>query len=204
MQKLLQTILSPPLGNCFSTCLACILEMPVEDVPNFVGKHGDAWFSELRKWLEPSNLSPMFLEVSPEWPNFGPSGYSILSAEVAESSKGHCLVALDGEVVWDPAPSKMTVLSKKSWVVLSVLDPTRSIALSRLQRIDEHGKTPPNSVGDSGQRSRTKELTLDQFLEKYVLSKEEQEAWANERDRELFELYLALSSQPPKIVVPDD
>ncbi len=193
MQRLLQTILSPPLGNCFSACLACILELPVESVPNFVGEHGDEWFPKLKEWLESSNLSPIFLEVNSEQANFGPPGYSILSAEIVGSSRGHCLVALDGEVVWDPAPTKTTLVSRKSWVVLAVLDPTVPISLDRLQKIEVREIPQVKTTSPSEQRSRIKELTVGQFLEQYGPSREQQEAWANKWDREILELYESLT-----------
>lgn len=135
-----QTILAPPLGNCFSTCLACILELPVDAVPNFVGDYNDDWFLKLCAWLEPSNLTPLIIQFQE---GAFPAGYSVLSSEIESSSDGHCLVALDGAPCWDPAPKPTTVIGKRFFTILCVLDPSVQINLKSLklvQKIVDHGQ----------------------------------------------------------------
>jgi hypothetical protein len=40
---------SPEVGNCWSACIASLLEIPVEEVPTFAAL--DDWFEETRDWL---------------------------------------------------------------------------------------------------------------------------------------------------------
>ena len=50
MKPVHQTILHAPRGNCFSACLASLLEVGCDDVPN-IHDFGDEWFYPLNKWL---------------------------------------------------------------------------------------------------------------------------------------------------------
>jgi len=124
MIKVKQTILSAPKGNCFAACLASILELPIDVVPNFVGDYGENWFIHLVDWLKPLNLSVVFLTYDNETEL--PRGYSIMSVESSNGPWNHCLVALDGVAVWDPSPGGNGVIGckPKLWTVLTVLDPS--------------------------------------------------------------------------------
>lgn len=107
--------------NCFAACVASILELPINKVPNFVGLHGHRWFRELIEWLRPLGLGVIF--VSHSSCNEAPAGYSILSVTSLRGDFNHAVVALDGSVVWDPSPSReMGFGDKQYWVVFTLLD----------------------------------------------------------------------------------
>jgi len=42
-------------GDCFRACLASILELKIEDVPEFKEGHG-VWYQKYRKWLQQFGL----------------------------------------------------------------------------------------------------------------------------------------------------
>lgn len=127
MRQYKQSILEPPRGNCFSTCLACILELDPSNLPNFIGDFPEDWLDRLTAWLAPMNLGVVFLDET-ERSSFYPPGYSIMSCTMVDGANRHCVVARDGEMVWDPSPKDRKILiSGQAWTVLSVLDPAKPV-----------------------------------------------------------------------------
>jgi len=68
MKPVFQTIYGHPDGNCFAACVASILEMELEDVPNFCGDYRDKWTYELNKWLLQFGLGALTVEFQDEIP----------------------------------------------------------------------------------------------------------------------------------------
>jgi hypothetical protein len=86
-------------GNCFSACIASILEVPLGDVPYFWGPR-QAWFA---RWLAGQGLA---VALYPRGVHV-PWGYSIAGGPSARfAGRMHACVALDGVVVHDPHPSR--------------------------------------------------------------------------------------------------
>jgi hypothetical protein len=86
-------------GNCFSACIASILEVALGDVPYFWGPRQE-WFA---RWLAGQGLAaalyPRDVHV--------PLGYSIAGGPSARfAGRMHACVALDGVIVHDPHPSR--------------------------------------------------------------------------------------------------
>ena len=48
-------------GNCFQACVASVLELPLEAVPDFC--NGADWFLEFSKWILQFNLSVIRIET---------------------------------------------------------------------------------------------------------------------------------------------
>jgi hypothetical protein len=106
-----QTRFGSAEGNCFSACVASILEIPLEDVPQFMV--GD-WWANFTAWCEPRGIIPKY------WPARGwcdldpvrvflgvPTGYAIMSGESPRHPGVlHAVVALDGAIAHDPHPSR--------------------------------------------------------------------------------------------------
>lgn len=123
-----QTTFGFPGGNCFSACLASILELPIDDVPYFMGDSleddGGAWFKRFEEWLAPRNLYPVCFRVGDGW---RPEGLHILSGKspraLASPKALHSVVARGRDVVHDPHPSRAGVLSHDDVVLLVPLDP---------------------------------------------------------------------------------
>jgi len=120
-----QTILAAPRGNCFSTCLASILELDPSGVPNFIGDFPDSWNLELHDWLQPMNLG--FVYLDPLNQDFAPDGYAIASYSVENSKEAHCVVCYDGDVLWDPSPSPRSLLKPEAWTIITILDPAKPV-----------------------------------------------------------------------------
>jgi hypothetical protein len=122
-----QTMFGHPGGNCYSACLASLLEMPCSDVPYFMGgveESDGRWAQRVAAWLKPLALYPMFFNiVDPEKyerEKLWPKGYFILCGR---SSRGdHAVVAREGMIVHDPHPSREGLISSDAFTILLPFD----------------------------------------------------------------------------------
>lgn len=115
MIELTQTILaddpSGECGNCFATCIASILEVPLDDVPNFC--RWDDWLERTCQWLAPRGF--FYLDVTlpgdarDELVRFW--GYHVIAGDGPRGHR-HAVVGLKGEIVWDPHPSRAGLLGE--------------------------------------------------------------------------------------------
>jgi hypothetical protein len=135
MIRVEQTILTPPDGNCFAACVASILELPIESVPNYRSGAGEDkdWWHEWQRWLAPKNLSFIGwahpIADDPAVQADVLRGYSICSIRYEWPSGGvnHAVVCWNGEIVWNPHPLRGTRQhdSIVDWVVFRILDPVK-------------------------------------------------------------------------------
>lgn len=108
MKPITQTILTAPGGNCFPACLASILELDLVKVPNF---QGTDWQLQYYEWLRPLGLAMLTTAIpaGDQLERFADvvlPGYTILAVDSPRFAPLlHAVVALDGEVVWDPHPA---------------------------------------------------------------------------------------------------
>lgn len=110
-----QTVFGNGKGNCFAAVIASILELPLEEVPNFCGDYGDAWWEKTQEWLVLRGLYGIEFTLHPEQIQSGfvlpfPSEARFIAT--GKSPRGefhHCVVAkLEQERfqgVHDPHPS---------------------------------------------------------------------------------------------------
>lgn len=93
-------------GNCFSACVASILEIPISQVPNYCapGRSPERWWRAFNKWLAPRGLWALRIV---DYDHITP-GYWIACGKTVRSRKnspGHAVVFRGGHFVWDPHPS---------------------------------------------------------------------------------------------------
>lgn len=74
MKPVMQTTFGEEKGNCLSACIASILELPIEEVPNFCEEDREDWWRSCWTWLysrgyvgievsiQPGVLSPVWHE----------------------------------------------------------------------------------------------------------------------------------------------
>lgn len=120
-----QTKFGNPEGNCFNACLASILEIPLESIPDIMrDAWNDSWFTDYCKWMEQFNLTLAMLTFG----SWLPPGYSILSGE-AERGLEHSVVAFSGKMVHDPHPSHVGLIEGKErdWIIFAVLNPSKVV-----------------------------------------------------------------------------
>jgi hypothetical protein len=113
----------PTVGNCFSACVASLLELPLSDVPQFMT--GDDWWAEtFLPWLAAHGWWAAWWLLT-DRP--APPGLYILTGHSPrrpeDRSKLHSVVARGHDVVHDPHPSRDGVLTADDVVVLVPLDP---------------------------------------------------------------------------------
>ena len=127
-----QTILSSESekGNCLAACVASILEIPLEDVPNFVGE--TSWFSALRKFVLIHGYH--LFELSP---NYSLPVYHLMIGPGPRSRDGkqihHSVVGKEGSIIHDPHPSRAGLLEVEYFLVFLPVDQT-----SRKVEFDPH------------------------------------------------------------------
>lgn len=103
-------------GDCFRAAIASLLELPIEDVPPFED-YAEDWHAPFMDWAFSRDLEPVFLE-----PKDAPCGYSIASGLSPRGIMHSCL-ALDGNVVFDPHPSRAGLLWIRDYLVFESIAP---------------------------------------------------------------------------------
>ncbi len=88
-------------GNCFTACIASILEMPITEVPNFCAEFED-WEAATQLWL--GDLDLRLEHISPG--DMPPAGRHYVVSGMGPRGLRHSCVGLDGAIVHDPHPSR--------------------------------------------------------------------------------------------------
>jgi hypothetical protein len=125
MKPVDQTTFGFPGGNCFSACVASLLELSIDDVPYLMDD--DEWYLHFRRWLAPRGFYPLCFVLDGGWT---PDGLHILSGKSPRDPDNqkalHSVVARGSEIAHDPHPSRAGLLRRDDVVVLIPLDPMRS------------------------------------------------------------------------------
>ena len=106
MKPVDQIVLSGPESDCLRACVASILEMALEEVPNFAEE--EDWVGALDRFLQPLGLQHIPLDagdagkVANDW---APGGYYIAVGRTVRE-RYHAVVAHQGQVVHDPYPTR--------------------------------------------------------------------------------------------------
>ena len=101
-------------GNCFQAALASLLELSLNEVPDFVNDYpgdNDEWFIATNRWLRKYGFAIMAVSI-PETPEqerafsavFCDVVYHIITGISKLSGCGHAVVAINGIMVHDPDP----------------------------------------------------------------------------------------------------
>lgn len=101
-------------GNCFAACLASLLEVDIDMLPDkpFV----EAYFELYDLWLAECNLGIICMQH--DWSRCTFPGYLIAGCESAfyadqvEEGGGHVVIVKDGKVVWNPSPKDIRPLEE--------------------------------------------------------------------------------------------
>ena len=103
-------------GNCMAACIASILEISIDDVPEMDCKICDntefhkAWHTILNEWLfKKYGLSYMELKIDYPW--IKNLGYHIICGDSPRlNGIQHAVVGLNGKMVHDPFPSAAGII----------------------------------------------------------------------------------------------
>lgn len=134
-----QTVFTVPGGNCFSACIATLLDIPLDAVPYFMGdfsEPGEAWWLRFLAWLKPRGFWAINIACPPggDW---WPDGAYILNAGSPRGEWDHSVVAVGREIVHDPHPSRagLVRLERQQATILVPFEPHRvAPPISEVQR----------------------------------------------------------------------
>lgn len=112
MKPVDQTIFGTPHGNCFAACIASILELPIEEVPNFIAE-GDRWWDAAKAWLDERGYALLWVKhdavrcgyLDPN-PLIDAGHYFIVCGTSPRCDSLHSVVNHYGKMVHDPHPSR--------------------------------------------------------------------------------------------------
>ncbi|QIN79619.1 hypothetical protein GBA65_15035 [Rubrobacter marinus] len=114
-------------GNCYAACVASILELALEDVPDVAPNDNgeDGWNEAWGGWFRERGLTTYNL-VRGEGDDRPFEGYTIGTVPSRNGPYEHAVVCRDGEVVWDPNPANAEKpydsSEATSWEVFALLD----------------------------------------------------------------------------------
>lgn len=104
----MKTIFQRTETDCLKCCLAMVLEMEYEEVPDFVLLYGTDWGRELSKWLLERNKGLIQFNSVPQYiPPWLPMIAKGYPSE--KSLHHHCVVWTDKEM-FDPHPNNIGIL----------------------------------------------------------------------------------------------
>lgn len=86
-------------GNCMAACVASLLEMDLDDVPNFAANPKDTWWMDFQEWLYHRGWVAVVLDGDYPWP-----GYSAASGQSPRGDFKHLVIHLNGKLAHDPHP----------------------------------------------------------------------------------------------------
>lgn len=96
-------------GNCFSACLASILEIPLAKVPEFGGD--DVWLQNVQRFLGAKGMYYVQVPALAEetLATAFAAGYVFHTIEGVSPRGGlHACVGRNGRLIWDPHPQDGT------------------------------------------------------------------------------------------------
>jgi hypothetical protein len=129
-----QTRFGVPGGNCYQACLASLLELGLEEIPEDLA-HGDGTMARTNAWLAPRGFCMVCFSYRTTDLWHPPAGaWHVLSGPSPRGDFWHSTVGRDGQLVHDPHPSRAGLVGEEREVDLLVLiDPARLAALLRAQ-----------------------------------------------------------------------
>ena len=103
-----QTIINDATGNCFAACVASILELSIDEVPNFMETRNEVeggWYIAAWQWLQNRGYTLRHTQLGA---NQYPEGYWIASGVSPRfPDRHHAVVYLGAVMTHDPHPSRV-------------------------------------------------------------------------------------------------
>lgn len=123
MKPVYQTRFGYPDGNCHAAALASILEISIDNIPEFGIKND--WYEKFSQYmivhyvLQPIDINA---QTIPNW--MIPRGYYLINGKSPRGDFHHTLVGLNGKPIHDPLPEGNCELQEvTSLTLFVVLDP---------------------------------------------------------------------------------
>lgn len=114
-------------GNCVAACIASILELPLDCVPDNRDEN-KSWYIEMEQWLNEKGLGLVIVPYEPTKETFPENAY-IMAATKSTTLKnpddGHLVVIYNGQIVHDPNPKAESTGEVEELWFLIPLDPAK-------------------------------------------------------------------------------
>jgi len=129
MKPVMQMKFGANEGNCFQACLASILELPLDDVPDFCNIYGrnGTWLYECNKWLSTRNLGLVHV-VRPRSVEtdylFELPVYHIITGLNKDGIR-HSVVGFRSDMVYNPNPNSGGIVDFHCYDFFVALDPSK-------------------------------------------------------------------------------
>jgi hypothetical protein len=108
-------VTGPLVGDCWRTAIACLLELPRDDVPHFIqlhlGKDNLDWWWDTVRFVEQVKPGLTLVTVPPIFPiyNNPEAEHSsvVITGKSPRGSWNHCVLgdAKTAAILWDPHPT---------------------------------------------------------------------------------------------------
>lgn len=117
------------IGDCFRTCIACILEVPPESLPHYTD---EKWLAKWQKYLKRYGLALRIGGIDASY-----RGYTIAGVPSLNYGRKveHAVVAWRGSLAYDPTPGKKRQRIRKvsNHLYFEAIDPSKISRLSELR-----------------------------------------------------------------------
>lgn len=111
-----QTIFGDKQGNCYATCIAALIGVPLEEVPNFCLK--DSWLADSIEWLHERGWGVAYVydrasrtsklsDATAIWSSLP----VILTGKSPRGDFNHCAIYHEDKLLHDPHPDDKGVLA---------------------------------------------------------------------------------------------
>ncbi|OPY78311.1 MAG: hypothetical protein A4E65_02334 [Syntrophorhabdus sp. PtaU1.Bin153] len=110
------------IGNCFEACLASLLNMSIERVPNF-GAYGDEgdWMAEVNEWLSQMGLAYFEARIPNDEIDDFFRDKDFFHVMVGHTNRfehlQHAIVGRKGKMVHDPHPDGVGILPTREMLI---------------------------------------------------------------------------------------
>lgn len=99
-------------GNCNQAALASLLELDIEEVPDFCNDDADAWYHQMQVWLIDRGKMDVVYEAAADggidWvvQSLIDTGAYYLTSGPNPDGITHVVICQKGKMVWDPNPKR--------------------------------------------------------------------------------------------------
>jgi len=104
MKPVYQTKFGDGEGNCFAACIASLLEIDIDSIPDFYQLYKNEWWLKFIEWIEPFGLTPIMLNDDPTNKLPIHNCYYLVGG-MSPRGIGHSVIYLNGNLVHDPHPN---------------------------------------------------------------------------------------------------
>ena len=119
MKPVMQRIIDSKNGDCLKCCVASLLELPYEKVPNFVEELD--WNYAMQKFLKTYNMYPLYLQRTD--PLYQKVNY-IATGKSFRGDFHHAIIMNGNDMVHDPHPSNLGIENFQHIIVFQPIDPS--------------------------------------------------------------------------------